>query len=199
MFPRTRDRLRHARLLLVERVRRARARRAPGPWPRASPLRRMEPPRTVIHSPSDCSKTAPPDVDDRTPPRRTPAVRGSDTSARRRRDVDDDSHADSKGFLGRDTVEIDMVDDGDVVRGRPPHEVLRAPVSGPAAAHCFAWRVLVLGSGSCSSRPVFRSRRRQPSKGTRGRRAYARSPSAARRRRAHGCAYASDRRVPSRR
>ena len=131
--------------------------------------------------------------------RQWPAVRV--LAARRRRDVDNDSHARLDELLGRDAIQIDVVDDRDVVSAQPPHEMLRAPIEPRPAGQLdrFACTPLrTLGSGSCSHLVLsIRSRRRQPSKGTRGRRAYARSPPAARPHRARGYAYALDRRAPS--
>jgi hypothetical protein len=46
----------------------------------------------------------------------------------RRADVDDNAHARLDKLLGRDAVEVGVVDDRDVVGREAPHEILRSPV-----------------------------------------------------------------------
>ena len=51
----------------------------------------------------------------------------------RRRDVDDDAHARLDELLGGDAVDVGVVDDRDVVRAEPAHELLR-PLAEPRRA-----------------------------------------------------------------
>src|SRR5262249_61984886 len=46
----------------------------------------------------------------------------------RRRDVDDDAHARFRELFGRDSVDVGVIDDRDVVGGEPLDEVLGAAV-----------------------------------------------------------------------
>ena len=126
-------------------------------------------------------------------------------AALRGRDVDDHADAGLDELLGRDAVEIGVVDDRDVVRREALDEVLRAPVEprGPReldkrAHRTFAVPPKVLEpQGEASIRAFTSDSRSRESPGTPGRRACARSPPGARPRRAARSSCASGRRGPS--
>ena len=156
------------------------------PVARRSPFRKIAPPRTVTHSPSvSCSNSGAPGASTRRTPPRT-SVSGPRFG---NWPVDDGEmfydHADARldELLGRDPVEIGVVDDRDVV-GLQPDEVLRPPVEAARPVSSTTAGALLLRRISARVGIWYlsiRSRRLQPWRGTRDRRAYARSPRGARR------------------
>src|SRR6185503_10737541 len=75
----------------------------------------------------------------------------------RRRDVDDDPHAALDQLLGRDAVEIGVVDDRHVLGPEPPDEVLGAPSQARRPGDLAVHRSSAVSAATNSSPPSMRS------------------------------------------
>ena len=125
------------------------------------PLRHRPPARTVTVSPSTTAsnRSAPGVASTRQTPARTsssgPGIRKA--AGARGRHVDDGPHAGFDELLGRDTVEIDVVDDREIAGPKPLDEILRPPAEPGGAddlGHCSGSEAIAVRN---SSPPSMRS------------------------------------------
>ena len=81
----------------------------------------------------------------------------------RARDVDDDAYARLEELLGRYAVEVLVVDDCDVIRPEPAHEVLRAPAKPRAAGELDETHCSCTAEMNCSPPSIRRTSSRRSS------------------------------------